>query len=63
MGLRGEKPGEPNLITSKWWRGGIKANGPHHMWTQHFIYYAHLKKLFTGYLQISKEETLASHLR
>lgn len=47
------------LITTDWYR---KLN-KRHMWTQHFIYFCNKEDLFTLYVNLRNDETLASHMR
>ena len=49
----------PELITSEWWRTTDKTQ----MWTQHFIYFCTLNNLYTLYINLPNERTLAGHMR
>ena len=49
----------PGLITSEWWNVLDKRN----MWTQHFIYFSLLRDLYTMYINLPAQQTLAAHLR
>ena len=49
----------PGLVTSEWWNSLDKK----HIWTQHFIYFSLLLDLYTLYLRLPDQKTLAAHLR
>ena len=49
----------PYLITSDW----LKSAGPKgHMWEQHYIYFCNKYKLYTLYINLPSNETLAAHM-
>ena len=49
----------PGLVTSDWWKGSDKR----HMWSQHFIYFTKQHNLYTMYVNLPRNETLAAHMR
>ena len=50
----------PSLITSDW----LKNAGPKgHMWEQHYIYFCNKYKLYTLYINLPSQETLAAHMQ
>lgn len=49
----------PGLITSEWWTVLDKR----HMWTQHFIYFTLCRNLYTLYINLPGQQTIASHVR
>jgi hypothetical protein len=48
----------PDLITSDWWNKLDKR----HMWTQHFIHYCLKHDLYTLYMNLPRDQTVAAHL-
>ena len=49
----------PGLVTSDWWNILDKR----HMWTQHFIYFTLCRDLYTLYINVRDQKTIASHVR
>ena len=49
----------PGLVTSEWWNMLDKK----HMWTQHFIYFTLCRDLYTMYVNLHGQMTIASHVR
>ena len=47
----------PELITTTWYKKGPSG----HMWTQHFIYFCKVNRLYTLYINLPKKMTLAEH--
>ena len=56
---RGYDVSVPELVTSAWWNKLDKK----HMWTQHFIYFCLQRNLYTMYVNMPGNVTLAQHLR
>ena len=49
----------PDLVSSVWWNQLDKR----HMWTQHFIFFSLTMDIYTLYVNLPNEETLAAHMR
>lgn len=49
----------PGLITSQWWNTHDKRQ----MWTQNFIHFTSRSELYTLYIHLPRNKTLAAHMR
>lgn len=52
-------PATPDLVTYDWWIKGARK----HMWTQHFVYFCRVHKLYTLYTNLPQKQTIAAHTR